>query len=122
MHPNLLVKLSDLRSFSRGSMHAFSRFCRLFAATILLPAALLLAADVDTKFHNAPASAQAMKNPYQGQDAATAAGKQLYAHNCASCHGVAGKGTGNVPSLVDGKLDFRQAGRSVLVHHPRRQR
>jgi glucose/arabinose dehydrogenase len=91
-------------------MHAFSRLCRLFAATILLPAALLLAADVDTKFHNAPASAQAMKNPYQGQDAATAAGKQLYAHNCASCHGVAGKGTGNVPSLVDGKLDSVKPG------------
>ena len=91
-------------------MHAFSRFCRLFAVTILLPAALLLAADVDTKFHNAPASAQAMKNPYQGQDAATAAGKQLYAQNCASCHGVAGKGTGNVPSLVDGKLDSVKPG------------
>jgi glucose/arabinose dehydrogenase len=110
MHPSLLVKLSDLRSFSRGSMHAISRFCRLFAVTILLPAALLLAADVDTKFHNAPASAQAMKNPYQGQDAATAAGKQLYAQNCASCHGVAGKGTGNVPSLVDGKLDSVKPG------------
>ena len=91
-------------------MHAISRFCRLFAVTILLPAALLLAADVDTKFHNAPASAQAMKNPYQGQDAATAAGKQLYAQNCASCHGVAGKGTGNVPSLVDGKLDSVKPG------------
>ena len=91
-------------------MHAISRFCRLFAATILLPAALLLAADADTKFHNAPASAQAVKNPYQGQDAATAAGKQLYAHNCASCHGVAGKGTGNVPSLVDGKLDSVKPG------------
>ena len=32
------------------------------------------------------------------------AGRQLYASNCASCHGQTGKGTGNVPSLVDGKL------------------
>ena len=31
--------------------------------------------------------------------------RQLYARNCLSCHGKPGKGTGNVPSLVDGKLD-----------------
>jgi glucose/arabinose dehydrogenase len=77
----------------------------LFAAAILLPAALLLAADVDTKFHDAPASARAMKNPYQGDDAAAQAGGPLYAKNCLSCHGKLGKGTGNVPSLVNGRLD-----------------
>jgi glucose/arabinose dehydrogenase len=77
----------------------------LITAAILAPAALLLAADVDAKFHNAPASAQARKNPYEGQDAAVLAGKRLYARNCLSCHGKLGKGTGNVPSLVDGKLD-----------------
>ena len=77
----------------------------LITAAILLPAALRLAADVDTKFHNAPASAQATKDPYEGQPAAVIAGKQLYARNCLSCHGKLGKGTGNVPSLVDGKLD-----------------
>ncbi len=81
----------------------------LLLATILLPAALLLAAD-DANFHNAPASAQAMKNPYQGQDAAAQAGRQLYAHNCASCHGTTGKGTGNVPSLAGGKLDSVKPG------------
>ena len=77
----------------------------LIAAGILLPAALLLAADVDPKFHNAPDSAQATKNPYEGQEAAALAGKRLYARNCLSCHGQMGKGTGNVPSLVGGKLD-----------------
>jgi glucose/arabinose dehydrogenase len=82
----------------------------LTAAAILLPAALLLAADVDTKFHNAPASAQATKNPYEGQDAAVQAGKRLYARNCLSCHGRVGKGTGNVPSLVNGKLDSVKPG------------
>ena len=80
-----------------------SRYAFMTAA-IVLPAALL-AADVNTKFHDAPASARATKNPYEGKPAAVLAGKQLYARNCLSCHGRTLKGTGNVPSLVDGKLD-----------------
>ncbi len=60
---------------------------------------------VDKNFHDAPASAKAVKNPYQGQAAAVTAGKTLYARNCLSCHGRTGQGTGNVPSLVDGKLE-----------------
>jgi glucose/arabinose dehydrogenase/mono/diheme cytochrome c family protein len=80
------------------------------AAVILLPAAMLLADDVDANFHNAPASAKAMKNPYDGQAAAIAAGKQVYARNCLSCHGKSGGGTGNVPSLIDGKLETTAPG------------
>ena len=38
-------------------------------------------------FHDAPASAKAQKNPYEGQQAAVDAGKQLYARNCLACHG-----------------------------------
>ncbi len=60
---------------------------------------------VDKNFHDAPDSAKAMKNPYDGQAAAVAAGKTLYARNCLSCHGKTGQGTGNVPSLVDGKME-----------------
>src|SRR5580693_10527315 len=76
---------------------------RIVAAAILFfPIAALHAVNQD--FHNAPDSAKKMKNPYQGQAAAAAAGKPLYAKNCLSCHGRTGKGTGNVPSLVDGKL------------------
>ncbi|MFZ0319674.1 MAG: c-type cytochrome [Candidatus Sulfotelmatobacter sp.] len=91
-------------------MRSFSGLFSLIGATILLPAALLFAADVDANFHNAPALAQAMKNPYEGRDDAAVAGKRLYARNCLSCHGKMGKGTGNVPSLVDGKLDSVKAG------------
>jgi glucose/arabinose dehydrogenase len=91
-------------------MRSFASSCAVTVAAILLPAALLQAAEVDTQFHNAPASAQKTKNPYEGQDAAAQAGKQLYARNCLSCHGNLGKGTGNVPSLVEGKLDSVPSG------------
>jgi glucose/arabinose dehydrogenase len=65
---------------------------------------------VDQPFKDAPPEAKAMKNPYTGQAAAVDAGKTLYARNCLSCHGKAGQGTGNVPSLVDGKLKGVTAG------------
>ncbi|MGB8595995.1 MAG: c-type cytochrome, partial [Candidatus Sulfotelmatobacter sp.] len=86
-------------------MRQFALRYVLIAVAFLLPVGLLFAADVDTNFHNAPASAKATKNPYEGHASAAQAGKGLYAHNCLSCHGKLGKGTGNVPSLVDGKLD-----------------
>jgi mono/diheme cytochrome c family protein len=86
------------------------RYAARIAATaiFLLPIANLHAVNQD--FHNAPDSAKQQKNPYAGQAAAVAAGKPLYAKNCLSCHGRAGKGTGNVPSLVDGKLKAVTAG------------
>src|SRR6201981_1714436 len=68
----------------------------------VLPLWILEAAD--NPFHGAPASAKSTKNPLAGQQAAIDAGKTVYARNCLSCHGKALKGTGNVPSLVDGKL------------------
>lgn len=66
---------------------------------------VVAAQAVDKNFHDAPDSAKAMKNPFAGQQAAIDAGKTLYTRNCLACHGKAGKGTGNVPSLVDGKLN-----------------
>src|SRR5208282_1147315 len=76
---------------------------RIFSAVLMFtPVAAFGAAD--QPFHDAPASAKAMKNPYSGQQAAVDSGKTVYARNCLACHGKAGQGTGNVPSLVDGKL------------------
>jgi glucose/arabinose dehydrogenase len=74
----------------------------------LLPVAMVVAAD--NPFHGAPASAKATKNPLEGQPAAIDAGKTVYARNCLACHGKTGRGTGNVPSLVDGKLTGVTAG------------
>ena len=103
-YPKSHVRSQELRISKKGFMRSFANSHALAVAAILLPAALL-AADVDANFHNAPAAAQAAKNPYVGQEEASQAGKKLYERNCLSCHGKLGKGTGNVPSLVDGKLD-----------------
>jgi len=77
----------------------------IVSSLLLSLCSVLTLQAVDQKFHDAPDSAKAMKNPLEGQQAGTDAGKPLYARNCLACHGKAGKGTGNVPSLVDGKLD-----------------
>jgi glucose/arabinose dehydrogenase/cytochrome c5 len=70
----------------------------LFPSLLLLPS---LAAQ-SSSFHNAPASARAMKNPYSGNPQATASGKQLYDRTCVKCHGSAGEGIGETPPLVHG--------------------
>src|ERR1700728_3752436 len=57
-----------------------------------------------TGFHNAPASAAAEKNLYDGQASAISAGKTSYAGHCAACHGASGEGMGNVPPLARGAL------------------
>jgi glucose/arabinose dehydrogenase/mono/diheme cytochrome c family protein len=80
-------------------------------SAVLLSFVFVAGARADDKpFHDAPASAKAQKNPFAGQPAAADAGRPLYARNCLACHGKAGQGTGNVPSLVDGKLKGVTAG------------
>jgi glucose/arabinose dehydrogenase len=87
-----------------------------WGANRIVPAVLLSLVSItnlqaaDTPFHDAPASAKAQKNPYAGQSAAADAGKALYTRNCLACHGKTLQGTGNVPSLVDGKLKGVTAG------------
>jgi glucose/arabinose dehydrogenase len=77
---------------------------RLCLVIILSAVPLYLLRAADTPFRDAPAAAKTAKNPFAGQSAAIDAGKTVYARNCLSCHGKALKGTGNVPSLIDGKL------------------
>ena len=55
--------------------------------------------------------AAAMKNPVSPTEESIAAGKQLYSRNCASCHGIRGKGgSGNdisppAPDLTDAQWE-----------------
>jgi glucose/arabinose dehydrogenase len=64
---------------------------------------LLVEITLATSFHEAPASAVRLKNPFSAQDpAAIKGGAALFAANCASCHGKDGRGTGNIPSLAGG--------------------
>src|SRR4029077_3516445 len=86
------------------------RVSRLVSAVVFSLLSLVYLQAADKPFHDAPASAKAQKNPYEGQAAAVDAGKHVYARNCLACHGKAGQGTGNVPSLVDGKLKGVTAG------------
>ncbi len=51
-----------------------------------------------SSFRNAPPSAATTKNPYPSTSAA-AAGKKLYAQNCAQCHGANLRGMGPAPAL-----------------------
>jgi glucose/arabinose dehydrogenase len=74
----------------------------LFVSSVVtVCAALTLAQDT---FHKSPASVQTTKNPLAGQQPAADAGKVLFARSCAMCHGAAGAGTANVPSLARGPV------------------
>ena len=72
----------------------------LFALFLVLLAGQMEAENA--RFHNAPVSSDQLKNPYAGQGSALAAGAKLYTKNCGSCHGISGRGTGNIPPLVQG--------------------
>jgi glucose/arabinose dehydrogenase len=78
-----------------------------FSAPLFVTLLIFLISPVsaqDAHFHNAPASSAQAKNPYAGQHAAVVAGSKLYTRNCGSCHGIGGRGTGNVPPLSRGTV------------------
>jgi glucose/arabinose dehydrogenase/mono/diheme cytochrome c family protein len=62
----------------------------------------------NASFHDAPESAKAMKNPYQGQQLTSA--KQSYHLRCANCHGERGEGSGNLPALARGRVQSASDG------------
>ncbi|MFI4979198.1 MAG: PQQ-dependent sugar dehydrogenase [Nevskiales bacterium] len=77
-----------------------------FLPVLLLSSLSLLTlpsrAQEQPSFHNAPATAAKLANPYSGQAAAATAGGALFATNCAGCHGRNAEGSGNIPALAHG--------------------
>ena len=72
---------------------------------IFVTAGVLLVSQApaqSSNFHNAPESAKALKNPYQGQP--TPHAKALFHLRCARCHGENGEGSGNIPALKVEKI------------------
>lgn len=76
----------------------------LSALAFALCAWITLGQAQDVSFHKAPPSAASVHNPYAGQTHAAAAGKTTFAQGCATCHGPAGAGMANVPSLASGPV------------------
>lgn len=72
-------------------------------AKCLLVSVLLSTASLaqNESFHDVPAPAKTEKNPYSGQNLSE--GKAAFELNCAACHGPAGEGSGNIPSLASGE-------------------
>jgi glucose/arabinose dehydrogenase len=88
------------------------RFVLALAATALPGGLPAQAQDQDQAkgFHHAPASAAAAANPLAGNAGAARAGALLYRQHCASCHGAAAQGNGNVPALATGRVRQAPAG------------
>ena len=88
-----------------------SRF-RIFAlAALILLAAARVWARVGTLVQQAPPKAQALCNPFEGQQRAKRAGAKLFARECSTCHGPDGKG-GKAPPL--NRPDVREAAPGAL--------
>ena len=73
----------------------FRSLLAILAIAAMLPLYQVHAQNPD--FHNAPASARALKNPYEGQQPPNA--RALFHLRCARCHGENGEGSGNIPPL-----------------------
>jgi glucose/arabinose dehydrogenase len=80
----------------------------IFVIPLIFSVSTLIAQDAH--FHNAPTSSNQLKDPYAGQQAALLAGSKLYATNCGSCHGIQGRGTGNIPPLAHGPTQVAMDG------------
>jgi mono/diheme cytochrome c family protein len=74
------------------------------AATLLLSSALAFAAADGKWLTKVSPEDHARTNPLAHQPEAIAAGANLYAENCAKCHGVTADGKGSRPTLKSARL------------------
>src|SRR2546423_12225197 len=104
---NFLVCFSASRlrfavNLRRTILKATRRVLAVSLATSALAIPVLLSAvhAQNTNFHNAPASAKELRNPYSGQQLPRA--KALYHLRCARCHGENGECSGMCPAWANG--------------------
>jgi mono/diheme cytochrome c family protein len=71
---------------------------------LLLAAACCFAAADGSWLKKVPTADRQRVNPFAGDAAAPAAGKQLFENNCAKCHGKHAEGKGSRPSLISGRI------------------
>ncbi len=90
----------------KASMRIFEGSIAIFVVTAVLLVPYARAQNAG--FHNAPASAKQLKNPYEDQSPSV--GKLLYHLRCARCHGENGEGSGNIPPLAEEKIKATASG------------
>jgi mono/diheme cytochrome c family protein len=80
--------------------------CAALFLTLSLPIFILTAQEqFDGKWlHRVPDEDRARVNPFAHQPQAAAAGKALFAQNCAKCHGADANGRPNRPSLRSARV------------------
>ena len=81
----------------------------LFGSIVVVPAMVTLLLAQTGSFHNAPASAAGLENPYSGLQNVQE-GQQLYGQKCAACHGQNAQGTGNIAALATGATQAAKPG------------
>lgn len=74
------------------------RYIWLVATALVLQHAAQCA-DPERLLAKAPQKAQRMSNPFAADAAETAAGRKLFRHHCAECHGADARGTKRAPAL-----------------------
>ncbi len=89
----------------KAMIRIFQGLFAIFAVTAVLPSP---ASAQNANFHNAPASAKALQNPYEGQQPPNA--RALFHLRCARCHGENGEGSGNIPPLKAERIKAVTAG------------
>jgi mono/diheme cytochrome c family protein len=88
--------------------HTFPPFILILFSALLLAACSGGAApdddhDTGAEHIGAPAEFESLTNPFAGDHEAAEAGAEIYEINCASCHGVEGKGDGPAAEALDPK-------------------
>jgi mono/diheme cytochrome c family protein len=75
----------------------------LVAVVLLLPLVCLAAAN-GSWLKKVPQADRVRANPYAGDPAAAAAGRNLFLNNCAKCHGENAEGKAGRPSLKSKRI------------------